>query len=828
MEKILARITKVKPEETKIAVLFFFHFFLVIAPYNIVKSVRNASFLTELGWKYLPFAYLLTAAVIGGVVAFHSKVQLRLSRPVLIISSLIFFAVTSLVFWILGKYSQWTQLPYLYWIWTNMFIVVLTTQFWILVNDFLNPREFKRLSGFLVSGGILGGILGAALAGFLAEANVDYDLLPLAAGFLFLCVMDIALIFRWQRSSPAAQKGALKTRREIPEILAKPGFRDSLNTVWNHTYLKLIAIIVLVTLVVSTLIDFQFNTIVDTSERGSLTSFFGFFNSGLMIVAFLISLMMTSNFFKRYGVRLALLLYPSIILLCSVGIMVVPFLVLAILIKGSDKSLSYSINRSARELLYIPVPPDLKYKAMVFIEMFVDRFSKGIGALVILIVMFASGSEDPKALVRLVSLVSVVFVFGWMVLTLRASREYVDSVKRRLFRKWESADRVVAGELDLDFTRMIFDAIESMDQSSNLYAMHLFDLLKQGKLTPELKKFLAYRSQEIIPASWGVFFEADSSALIQADVTSLGDAELKKEIEEVMSLDMYLRVMSEYFEKTMAGKGENAKLARMEIAKGIGFLDPDSPLVAFLARLLEDDSAEVRRYAIESAGRLGKMEYVQALIKLLRDPGTQADVAAALEKYGEKIAETLGRALSDSGLNIQVRKTIASILGRIDGQEAADRLLWALAEYKGEMDNELIDALDDIRARKSDILVSKEIVKKKTGEEIRKYYRLFIEFAEAEAQGDENAVCQRLSKEFSRSIVNTFKLLGLIYPHEDMVKSYQNIQVGTKDSMAYAIELLDNTLEREIRDAVWPMVEDLTREEKLKACLALQKNFPKF
>jgi len=51
---------------------------------------------------------------------------------------------------------------------------------------------------------------------------------------------------------------------------------------------------------------------------------------------------------------------------------------------------------------------------------------------------------------------------------------------------------------------------------------------------------------------------------------------------------------------------------------------------------------------------------------------------------------------------------------------------------------------------------------------------------------------------------------------------------GTKDSVAYAVELLDNTLEKEMRDAILPLVEDLSQEERVKACVALRKDFSEF
>jgi hypothetical protein len=77
-------------------------------------------------------------------------------------------------------------------------------------------------------------------------------------------------------------------------------------------------------------------------------------------------------------------------------------------------------------------------------------------------------------------------------------------------------------------------------------------------------------------------------------------------------------------------------------------------------------------------------------------------------------------------------------------------------------------------------------------------------------------------------MIDIFRLLGLIYPHEDIFKAFQNIQVGTKDTVAYAVELLDNMLEKGIKEAVLPLVEDLSQKEKVKACLALREDLPDF
>jgi AAA family ATP:ADP antiporter len=823
---IFSRIIKIKPAELKISLLLFFYLFFAIAAYNVIKPLRNASFLDGLGYQWLPLVYLLTAVMIGFVVAFHSKIQVKISRYSLITCSIAFFFLSCFIFRLFSG-NGWRGLPVIFWVWANIFIIVLNTQFWITVNDILNPREFKRLSGFFISGGIIGGFVGGVLAGLLAEENVDYNLLYVSAGLLAICALCVYLVFRLQKKDQSVETEEEKRGDKKTVTAAKSGFRDSFNTVKKHKYLRLIAAIVVLTLVVSTLIDFQWNTVVEENREGDLTSFFGYFNAGLMIFAFFLSILMTSNLFKRYGVRLSLLLYPIILLLCFSGIGIAASLLMAIIIKGSDKSLSYSINRSARELLFIPVSPELKYKAIVFIDMFVDRFAKGIGAVVLMIIL-SFGIREYREVVRVVSFVSIVLVLGWIVLTLRASREYVDSVKQKISRKWHRADQLIEDELDVDFTKQIFDTLESKDRSPDLYAMQVFDLMKQGKLTPELRQLLAGGSKKTFPSSSGTIFGVDPTTLIMVSEENNSADTLKKEVQEIMSLDVYENVMEGYVEKVLSGKTKDTETAKIEIAKGIGFLPSYSQLAEKLEVLLEDFSSEVRKYAIESASRLRRKEYLPALIKSLDESSLRSDASAALEKYGTRITGILADYLSDPEENIELRKAVASSLAHIGNQEAADYILWELADDKREMDAELIDALDRIRSHRPEIKFSEKIVKKKVKQEMISYYKLYIAFHEEESKEAESEICRVMTGSLMKSMLNIFKLLGLIYPQEDIVKAYQNIQTGTKESMAYAVELLDNTLKKEIREALLPLVEDLSREERIKACIALQRNFPEF
>ena len=98
IHRIFSRIVKIKPDELKISFLLFFYLFLVIAAYNVIKPIRNASLLDELGYQWLPLVYLLTAAIIGFVVAIHSKIQVKITRYALITLSILFFFMSCFIF----------------------------------------------------------------------------------------------------------------------------------------------------------------------------------------------------------------------------------------------------------------------------------------------------------------------------------------------------------------------------------------------------------------------------------------------------------------------------------------------------------------------------------------------------------------------------------------------------------------------------------------------------------------------------------------------------------------------------------------------------------
>ncbi len=833
--KLLSRIVDIRPGEEKLVLLLFACFFLITSPHTIIKALRYADLLWKMGPGGLPYAYLIAAVVTGFVVVLHTRIHSKVSGQLMIVASLGFFIITGILlhFILLTDYgAASTVITYFYWVWATVLTIVLMTQFWMIINEVFNPREAKRLIGFCGSGGILGGIVGGLLARFLTNANLANFLLPVACAMLFACIFVVRAIFVvHQKKLPATKPTSSKQEAtETPRF----GFRDNFYAVRKNNYLLLISSLVVITVIVSTFIDFQFSSAVNDRYfyKEAMQAFFGLFFAGLLTFSFLLNLFLTSKILRNFGIRLTLLLTPAVLVLCSFGVIFVPFTLLpAIFIKGSDEGLAFSLHQSVREILYIPVASDLKAKVKPFIDMFINRFAKVLAAILLLIIALFLHKEldgltpvlDPGLSKDLVWGILVLLVF-WIIISLKIGHEYLGAIRKNIAIKWGRADKDVAEKLDVDYTKLVFDTIESKNRSSVLYAMHLYDLLEKDKLTPEIKEMITQKADEVQASSLGDLFNAEGASWFPDVDDDISQENFIKDIREIVSLDAYQQVMGLHVERA-GGLSEKSEIERMEMAKAIGLMDPSSPFIDNLEALIDDDSAEVSCYAIRSAARLKKADHIPAIIQKLDNPRTHEDAVSALKTYGHSAMNTLEDYLEDSEKDIRFRKAVVKVLANIGSQEAVRVLLKELDRKTDELETAIVDALDRIRAEKKDIHFPDNLAQRGTLSIIKKYCQTFNDLHGKEPSKENLEQRSRLEKNLSIYFWDIFKLLGLYYPHEDIVKARQNIKTGTPHSVAYAIELLDNTLKKDMKDCVIPLVEDLSPEERQKKFHKILKNF---
>jgi AAA family ATP:ADP antiporter len=823
LNKWLSRIVNLKPGEEKLAILLFVCFFLITCPHTIIKALRYADLLWKIGTGGLPIAYLSAAVVTGLVVLIHSRMHQRISSQLIITTSLVFFIITGvgLNFLLMTDYGRASDfLSYFFWVWANVLAYVLIPQYFLIINEVFNLREAKRLIGFCGSGGILGGVVGGLLAKYLTQANLANLLLPIGCGLLFLCIFVVRAIFSFRQKKPSSTK--LTSQKNESSEAPKAGFMDTFHAVRKRKYLVLISGLVIITVIVSTFIDFQFSSAVHESyyTKEAKQAFFGLFYAGLMTFSFFLSLSLTSRVLINFRIRFPLLLTPGTLFLCALAILFVPFtMLLAIFIKGSEKSLGFSFLQPVKEILYVPIAPDLRAKVKLFIDMFINRFAKVLAAILLLLFALTLNKEVvdltptldldlSKDLILGIIVLSII----WGIISLSLSKEYNRINRDRIKIVWPNAHKEMK-KVDVDLAKLVFDTRESKSRSSVLYAMHLFELIEKGKLSPEIKKMLSQTSEEATAPSYGDLFGAEGASWVPEEEDDISPEQLIADIRDIISSAAYQKAMQLYTDRK-AEKGELSETEKMEIAKGIGMMKPDAPMVEELEALISDDSPGVSSYAIRSAARLKKAEHIPAIIQKLSHPKTHGDAVMALVAYGHLAMNHLEEYLCDSEKDIGLRRAVVEVLAGIGSQKAVRLLTGELDRKTEELEREIIDALDHIRSERPDMHFPIKLVKRATLSAIKRYCKTYIDSQNLEQS----------RKTLETHFANLFKLLGLYYPHEDIEKASQNLKKGTKDSIADATELLDITLSKKMRSIILPLIEDLPPSDKRRKFKKILRN----
>ena len=249
----------------------------------------------------------------------------------------------------------------------------------------------------------------------------------------------------------------------------------------------------------------------------------------------------------------------------------------------------------------------------------------------------------------------------------------------------------------------------------------------------------------------------------------------------------------------------------MDAAKLVGLMVHSPETLQFLELFLQDPSPEVVTYALRSAAVHRRTEHVPLILRQLGNPLTAMEAQGTLSEYGPGIEDLLKAALGDESEALEVRRAIPFVLARFGTQRSADILFDELARRRGDVEQELIDALYKIRADRPGVRFRGKQVRPEILFLIEKSYAIFLN-----APGEATAgLTSEAKAALDIKVKRVFDLMTLLHPSEDIVKACQNILQGTRKSGDYSLSLLDDILDRELKALLFPLIEDLPPEERV-------------
>ncbi len=424
LQRLVKQFFDIRKDEWLKVIMMTTFFFLVIFTFWILKPIKRGLLLSYFSSHPLnlfghAFAGAQTeqlAKILNLIFAYLLAVVLTMLSRKLTRDKIIYTFCSSILL-LLVVYGSVISVPsgsvaISFYIFGDMFNTVMLTLFWAFMNDLVLPDHAKRLYGVVGMGGIVGGLLGSSLVRTLVD---DYG----RTAMVFSCLLPVSLIavITWRVNSNAIeQAGLLEDKQDTESNPAVEGAR----MVFKSPYLLSIAGLVGCYEIVSNIIDFQLSASVERYISASLErdQFFGLLGQIQSSASILVQMFLTSFIMRRFGVGAALTLLPASIMLGSIGFVVTPSLAFAAVMSASDNSLNYSLNQSAKEALYVPTSRVQKYRAKAFIDMFVQRFAKGLSVFMNLF-LTAYISE-----LRILSVFNLLILVGWFLAVRYAGRSF--------------------------------------------------------------------------------------------------------------------------------------------------------------------------------------------------------------------------------------------------------------------------------------------------------------------------------------------------------------------------------------------------------------------
>ncbi len=859
MIELLEKALNVRRSEFGPAFLLFSYLFSAIGSYYMATTVGDAMFLSAYGKANLPYVIIATAVVVGTFASIYIRLSNRLRVEYLMIGALGFFALSFATFWWITHFQvKWVYA--LVYIWSYMTGAIAPTIGWTMANFVLTTREARRIFGFVGAGGALGAPTAAFLtATLLRRLHVQPEtmLLGVAIGAA-LCGALVLLTFHRSRERVMEVTRASSAPGDLPK-----NFVQIWKYIQSSRYLILITALIAVGCATTTLIGYQYKAIAELHYHGdkvAMATFFARFNGYTGIAAFVIQMLLTGTLLRKLGIRITIFVLPVVFLGGSMGVLLAPILLSAIILKGSHSLLRFSLDKSTAELLYLPVAPqEIKNKIKSFIDGFIWRSADGVSGIVLAI--FANKLHFSPGQV---SMVNFVFILTWIVIAYGVRREYLNVLRRAIERRTLDPDRIATEVLDSTTTDVLAMSLERGGEQEVLYGLSLLEVGREPGWHPALRGLLDHPSPSVRQRALQLLSDAGDKKIHPKVEEMLGDESPEVRAEALHYLVAHtgcdpLTLMTSdtalpdhvvqgavvtylartdqadnhaagqvIFETMLSAPGPDAVRSRIEAARVLGVIPPGSELQSHLLELIRDEDLAVEEQAILSAGKTLNRDAIHPIIDRLGNPHLLAAARAALAEYGERALGTLQDHLNDPTTPLGIRKQIPKVLARIATPQASEVLANCLLQNDPGLRYELLKALNKLRNLDSGLVQPNAQFEDMLNAELMGYYRSFQILAAispessaslegAQAPSTPDILARALHERMDHELERIFRLLGLLYPPRDIHNAYAGLVSGHARVRSNAMEVLEHIVRSDLyRTLVCALDPDVSLKDKLQ------------
>ena len=805
----------------------------VLFAYYILKPVSRAMFLDKFDIDKLPYLYILIAAV-GGVMAYvYTRIAINASLKTAVNAATFFIIGCLLAIWyLLSLHLNW--MLYVFNIFVSLFSITLVSQGWLVASNVFTTREAKRVYGVLGLGAVIGAAFGGSFTAIVVQYTGSRNLVLASAGMVLLSWFAFLGILRQKGVSLERAKGA---EAEESFSLGEVG-----GNIARHRHLQIIIAIIALTYIVDVMVEYQFSAMAQKNFDGdNLTAFLGsFYGIWLNLVTFVLQFFLTAFVVTRFGVAGALQIMPVSISIASIATFFLPGVASTGAARLTEAATRYSFNRTGMELLYLPLPLELRNRTKAFTDIFVDRLARGTGGMLLVLLTSVLHLQ-----VRDLALVVLGISIAWMLLSVKAKNEYVTTVRKRLSSRRLDFESLRINVREAGTIRILEETVQTGTPRQAAYALSLLSEAHGYDLTPRLSDLIDNKSPEVRQKVYELArsqnarqFQSQALAEIRSAQPGTSHAALAPAVAYAIASsdnrgELAGRLLT-HANTTVSQSALSAVLEYSEIASAI--ITPEwvaehveSPSAdkralaatalqivpeaedTSLQKLLRDKDPRVVTAAGKTAAAMKSRASLDSLLRLLANSRLRSVAIEGLASYGERIVGTLGDVLLDTTMPMPVRKQIPRILRRIPHQRSVDVLLQSLVEKDLALRAATLKNLNVLREENPKLNYGKDSLQQLILEEIRYYYEMSAALSPLREQGDGTAIrilVTSLEARLRATLERLFRLLGLRYPPKEIYAAYLAMNRRKSDEYTAAIEFLDNVLDRELKRLILPLLDE--------------------
>ncbi|MEQ8626969.1 cyclic nucleotide-binding domain-containing protein [Ekhidna sp.] len=819
-------------EEKQMLLLLGKGFFMgiLLATYQIGAETL---FLSVLGDKWLDEAFFSAGA--AGIVstALFVFLQRKINFSTLVISAtfviLLFIGGIRAAFEFVGYDTevtgQFQLIPFILFVMIGPVTSITLLGFWGVFGRVFDLRASKRIIGGIDTGQLMATMIAFFSIPVLTATiiNATYDLLfvsGIAALGVFIFTLLLAINYNLNKATKVL-KG-----EEVEKV--------SFTSLVKDRYLRLLSIFLVFSMGAAVFMDYTFLSATETMypEEQDLANFLSFFSGTVIVVSFLIQSFINDIIIGKFGLKVALMTMPLILILFTVGAIIVGhifgyetkgpeyimFFVLISVGKLFTAALKDALENPAFKLFFLPIDIKIRFDIQTRIEGVVNEIAT----------FLAGAAQMGLGLLVFFKLIH----YSYFILFLAAGIIYMagklfEEYKKTLKTTLEKQKAGLKGEgkrNENNTINILKQEVSSKEVDRIVNALRLFETLEPIEFEFVLLDLLSHRSPVIRTYAYQKLGDRlcwEAVEIIEKDLKTEGNEEVLKvanvtfkKLQEAANFNLTDVAIKELVRSTEANDRE--KGARL-LAKAT-----EDRHVAFIVELLRDINPNVRSAAMITAGKVRRPELWPILIENLH-LSTYSNVAmSALKAAGEAAFHNIDTAFYKTGQYHATMVRIIQVLGRIGGRGATE-LLWKKIDFPDrKIVSQLLLSLSyigfvarDFQAARIKIAVEGEIG------DIAWNIKSALEIPEEDEV--DKLIKEAMVEEDIKNYDNIFMLLAMIYDPQSVLLAKENIQNGTSESITFAVEMMDIFVEEELKPKLIPVVDELKIDERL---VRLQNHYP--